>query len=103
MAEKIAAISTSGSKITLKSELGLIESLATAIQEFKYDAETSKTLEPWYKQYEDVFLVDVTSLDETTKVHPLIQNWAPRSRIAIISCKSTHEILSLEEYRVTFC
>lgn len=51
----------------------LKECLAPSIQEFNCDAKNGSTFTLWCRQYEDVFLMDGTSLHEHSKVYLVVQ------------------------------
>lgn len=87
------------SKIPVKSEPWLKESLATAFREFNCDLDRSKTFESWYKLNEDIFLVDGASLFEAAKVNQAMQklDHPEQTQYCNYILQSTHEISVLCE------
>lgn len=51
----------------------VIESLATGIDEFRYDPDGGIFFESWYARFEDVFKVDGQQLDDNAKVRLLLR------------------------------
>ncbi|XP_039450654.1 uncharacterized protein K02A2.6-like [Culex pipiens pallens] len=55
----------------------VLDSLATNITEFVYDADKGCTFDTWYGRYADLFDADASSLDDAAKVRLLLRKLSP--------------------------